>query len=626
MNSSLEYSIRDAPILLAVVDQTLNCTELSSAWRDLLGLGRQASVALPVGNLFDAVDQGRVLARIRASKMDGRAVRGLAATLTTAARPLPVRLWSWQIPTDDDAGPRTVIAAYDAVRTGQLVGETARMHSHHQQILDAAGDGVIAVDDLGRATYANTAAIRILGAQPEDIIGHPLHDVLRPATTQGVAYERDESPIRRAFKDGDAQHMDDELFFRVDGTAVPVHYSSTPIWSKERLVGAAVVFRDSSGTQRLKLELQGTEEEIVRLQEQLELEREFLRAQHQDAALETQELVAESRSFKRALDQLGAIASVNANVLLIGEASTGKATLSSYVLQRSTRAERPLVKVFCAGADAEAVEIEIFGRTRGADAAADNDRVGRFDLAKDATLLLEEVGELSIGIQRRLLQMLEELDSRLGSEEAEHSSIRIIATSNRPLEDDARDGRFLEALYDRLAVFTINIPALRERQEDVLPLATRFIINISQELGRAAPLLKPEQLQELQAQPWPGNIRELHNVIEHAIILSEADKLCLNLALPDLTHAEPQTPATPQAATVVPESFAGVRTDAELRDVERANTISALRQCEGRVSGPEGAAKLLGLKASTLTYRMKNFDIRRHEIVGRPHATLHAMH
>jgi len=620
MNNPLRSSLRDAPILLAVVDQSLSCIELSAAWRDLLGLGPEASVSLPVGNLFDTVDQGRIMARLRASAMDGRAVRGLAATLTTAARPLPARLWCWQVAGNDSSDPRIVIAAYDAVRTGQFVSDSPRMHSLHQQILEAAGDGIIAVDDLGRATYVNPAATRLLGAQTEDIIGHPLHDVLRPVNADGRGYDRDSSPIRSSFKDGEARQIDDEMFFRVDGTAIPVHYNTTPIWNKERLIGATVVFRDSSTVQRLRVAIDQAEEEVEQLRTQLEVEREFLRAQQQDAAMEAQELVAESRGFRRVLEQLNAVAGVSANLLLVGEAGTGKETLAGFVHQQSSRAQRPLVKVLCANPDAEALEVDIFGRLRATDTAEHSDRVGRFDLAKGATLLLEEVGELSLNAQRRLLRMLEDLDPPLDQEQSELSSIRIIATTSRALDKDIHQGRFLEALYDRLAVFAVTLPPLRERPEDVLPLATRFAANISRELGHATPALSEPQVQLLRSQPWTGNIRELHNVIEHAIILSEPNAFRLELAIPLTPNSEANllAPLTPRPAReLASETTASVRTDAQVRDIERDNMIAALRQCEGRVSGPDGAAQLLGLKPSTLTYRMKNFDIGRLEIIGR---------
>lgn len=609
MHTSLQHFLREAPVLLAVVDTTLNCCELSSAWRDLLGVGREATVTLPVANLFDAVDQGRVVARLRATAMDGRAVRGLAATLTTAARPLPVRLWGWQVPASDGSGPWTVLAAYDAVRTGQFVADVGRMASLHQQILDAAGDGIVGVDDLGRATYANSAAASLLGAQIEDIVGHPLHDVLHPNHPDaGQAYEREESPIRRSFKDGETQRVPDDTIYRIDGTPIPVEYSSAPIWHRDRVTGAAVVFRDAAESRRLERVCEVAEEEIIQLKEQLEVEREFLRAQQHGAALGADEVIAESRAFKRTIEQLQAVASTDANVLLYGEAGVGKETLGGVVHIRSQRSERPLVKVHCASNTADAVEAELFGQIRDAASGEFDDRVGRLELARGATLLLDEVGELSEIAQGRLLRMLEDLEPALDSPDVGHSDIRIIATTSRDLEKDIEDGRFLEGLYDRLAVFSIRVPPLRERADDILLLANRFLFSISRELGRDAPQFTQTQIKKLIAQQWPGNMRELHNVIEHAVILSEGDKLRLDLAMPVTAQTR-----TPERAPIPDE----VRTDDQIRQIERANMVAALRHCGGRVSGPDGAAELLGLKASTLTYRMKNFDIQRHEIIGR---------
>ena len=608
MSDSLQKLLHDAPVLLAVVDTSLSCFELSSAWRDLLGIGRTNSVTLPVANLFDAVDQGRVVARLRATTMDGRAVRGLAATLTTAARPLPARLWCWQVPAGDGSGSWTVLAAYDAVRTGQFLGET-RLHSLHQQVLEAAGDGVISVDDLGRATFINTAATRMLDAQPEDIVGHPLHDVLRPANGAGEHYERDDSPIRRAAKGGETVRGEDELFYRIDGSQLPVAFVCTPIWLKERVNGATLVFRDNSQARSLELARGQAEEEIIALKQQLELEREYLRAQQAESAAEADTLVAESRSYKRTLEQLHAVAGTDANVLLFGEPGVGKETLGGIVHFHSARAERPLVRVHCACSTHEAIEAELFGQLRDTGGDDHHERVGRLELAMNGTLLLDEVADLPVSVQHRLLRLLEDNDPALDAPDAGQNPIRIIATTSQDLDAAVAAGDFLEALYDRLAVFAIRVPPLRERQEDILPLAHRFLVTISRELGREAPKLNQLQIRELGAHHWTGNMRELHNVIEHAVILSDGEKLRLDLALPTLARARHD--ARSELRNLPKE----IRTDEEIREIERANMVLALRQCGGRVSGPDGAAQLLGLKASTMTYRMKHFEIGRDEII-----------
>ena len=609
MSDSLQKLLHDAPVLLAVVDTSLNCFELSSAWRDLLGIGRTNSVTLPVANLFDAVDQGRVVARLRATMMDGRAVRGLAATLTTAARPLPARLWGWQVPAGDKGGSWTVLAAYDAVRTGQFVGET-RLHSLHQQILEAAGDGVISVDDLGRATFINTAATLMLDAQPEDIVGHPLHDVLQPANGTGEHYKHDDSPIRRAAKGGETVRGEDELFYRIDGSQLPVAFVCTPIWLKDRVNGATLVFRDNSQARRLELARGQAEEEIIALKQQLELEREYLRAQQAESAAEAGALVTESRSFKRSIEQLHAVAGTDANVLLFGEPGVGKETLGGIVHFHSARAERPLVRMHCACSTRETIEAELFGQLRDTGGNDHHERVGRLELAMNGTLLLDEVADLPLPVQHRLLRLLEDNEPSLDDPDAGQNPIRIIATTSQDLDAAVSAGDFLEALYDRLAVFAIRVPPLRERQEDILPLAHQFLVNISRELGREAPKLNQLQIRELGAHHWTGNMRELHNVIEHAVILSDGEKLRLDLALPTLARARHDARTEPKS---LPKK---IRTDEEIREIERANMIVALRQCGGRVSGPDGAAQLLGLKASTMTYRMKHFEIGRDEIIG----------
>ncbi|MEM7407971.1 MAG: sigma 54-interacting transcriptional regulator [Pseudomonadota bacterium] len=621
MNNLLQIALRDAPTYLAVVDAELACCELSAGWRDLLGLGRDAAVNIPVGNLFDAVDQGRVVARLRACAMDGRAVRGLAATLTTAARPMPARLWCWQARDPDSNEVRTIVAAYDAVRTGQFVGDSTRVHSLHKQVLEAAAEGVIAVDELGRATYANPAAVTLLGAQIEDIVGHPLHDVLHPVDASGEAYSRDADPVRRACKEGLSTTGDNQHFHRTDGTTVAVRYSAAPIRNKERLTGATLVFADCSEEQARETARLNAEAEVAELRSQLELEREFLRSQRDSHTSIRDRIVATSRRSRRTLDQLRAVARTTANVLLVGETGTGKETLAAFVHEASALADRPLVKVACACASEDEVEAELFGQIRDAGAPQAERLIGRVELARGGTLLLDEVGELSLSAQHRLLRLLEDLDPLLEAPGAHtgrlpadpsQRSLRVLATTSRTLERDAANGMFLDALYDRLAVFPVTIAPLRERAEDIEPLANAFLARVCRELGREPISLNQQQARQLQTQHWTGNMRELHNVIEHAAILSKVGELKLELALPGLARQRHD------AARPEPAGADGIRTEEEFRELERANMVAALRQCGGRVSGPDGAAQLLGLKPSTLTYRIKNFDIERHEIVPTP--------
>ena len=593
MLATLQAMLREAPVLMAALDGDLVCRELSPAWRDLLGVGREAPVTLPGAELFDAVDQVRITARIRFTVTDGRAVRGLMATLNTANRPVPARLWAWRFGEGTEVW--TLVSAFETVR-GQTSADGSRMHGVHQQLLEAAGEGICGVDDLGRATFLNARAAEILGGATEEILGQPMHDVIHHSKADGSPNPRETSPIRAAYKEGVSAQVDDDVFWRPDGGAVPVEYTCTPIWHKDKVSGAVIVFRDSSHTRQLASEQQAARSEIEQLRGELEIERTHVREQVQRAGPATEELVVESRAMRRALEQMEAIAATDRNVLVLGEPGTGKESLAAALHARSARHARPLVVVKCARGGGN-LEAELFGD----DAAGTSP--GRWQLASGATLLLDEVGELPKRVQTRLLEALRTSETD-AAQAAQPPAPRIIATSSRDLETDARAGRFVEELFDLLAVFSLRVPALRERPEDVAPLTRHFLAGISAELGRQAPRVTRQQLLQLTGQTWAGNVRELRSVIEHAAILSRGERLRLDLALPAASPAV-EGPAAPLP---IP---AQIRTDAEIREVERVNMLAALRYCRGRVSGPDGAARLLGLKPSTLAYRMKNFGIDR---------------
>ena len=236
------------------------------------------------------------------------------------------------------------------------------------------------------------------------------------------------------------------------------------------------------------------------------------------------------------------------------------------------------------------------------------DRVGRLQLADGGTLFLDEVGEIPLSLQGKLLRALQEHEfERVGDDRTVRVDVRVIAATNRDLEEEIREGRFREDLYYRLSVFPIEVPPLRLRREDIGPLAQHFLDSICEELGREPIHLTKAQLTSLEAHDWPGNVRELKNVIERAVILTQGSRLRLDLAF------------SPASAPVVAERRPvsdAILTDADLREVERANLLAALEQAGGRVSGSGGAAELLGIKPSTMAYRMKKLGIEQRRRSG----------
>jgi formate hydrogenlyase transcriptional activator len=253
--------------------------------------------------------------------------------------------------------------------------------------------------------------------------------------------------------------------------------------------------------------------------------------------------------------------------------------------------------VNCAAVPRELYESEFFGHTRGAFTGALRDRAGRFELADGGTLFLDEVGEIPLELQAKLLRVLQEGElERIGEMRTRKVDVRLIAATNRDLRAESEAGRFRQDLYYRLSVFPIELPPLRKRPEDVPLLAEHFLAASARKLGRPAPRLTLAAVRQLQQHPWPGNVRELQHVIERAVITAENGRLAV-----DLPNAVPVRPAAAPPANA-PDRVA---TDAEVRQLEADNIRAALRQANGKVSGPGGAAELLGLRPTTLASRIK---------------------
>ncbi|MEC8427393.1 MAG: sigma 54-interacting transcriptional regulator, partial [Pseudomonadota bacterium] len=413
-----------------------------------------------------------------------------------------------------------------------------------------------------------------------------------------------ECPIYAALRDGEVHQVDDEVFWHSDGHCIAVEYTSTPIWEDGQVSGAVVVFREISERLRAEQEKQQAFDEIQRLKEQLEQERDYLRDEIRSNA-GFSGIIGQSQAIQRTLAQIYAVAQTPASVLILGESGVGKEMVARAIHENSERAEQPLVKVNCASIPAELFESEFFGHIKGSFTGAHRDRVGRLQLANRGTLFLDEVGEIPLDLQGKLLRALQENEfERVGDEKTIRVDVRIIAATNRSLIEEVRAGRFREDLYYRLSVFPVEVPPLRERRDDISAIAQHFIQESSKQLGRHIKGLTSQQLQQLQQHHWPGNIRELKNVIERAVILSQDGKLRLDLALPSLLSE----PAIDSAAHIE-EDDSDYLTEEQFRELEKQNIIKALKAANGKISGQGGAAQRLNIKPSTLSYRIKNLGI-----------------
>ena len=493
--------------------------------------------------------------------------------------------------------------------------ELKRLQTRHQLILDSAGEGVYGLDAQGKTTFVNQAATRILGWQAEDVLGLPLHDIHHHSHEDGSPYPREDCPIYKAIHDGQVHQVDREVFWRTDGSSIPVEYTSTPIIDDGKISGAVVVFRDISERREIERQREEAWQEIVRLKDQLEHERDYLRDEINVTA-NFGEIIGSSQALKRTLSQIEAVAATSASVLVNGESGVGKEMIARAIHLHSPRADKPLVKVNCASIPSELFESEFFGHVKGAFTGAHRDRIGRMELANGGTLFLDEIGEIPLEQQGKLLRALQENEfERVGDEKTIKVDVRVVAATNRELRAGVEAGTFRQDLYYRLSVFPIEVPPLRQRLEDIAPLTRHFLDLSCTELGRNKLPLEQLHIECLQRHDWPGNIRELKNVIERAVILSGGGQFRLDLAMPEDENGFPLA-----SAATSPQATEGWLTEDELREREKNNMIAVLEKTRWRISGAGGAAELLGLKPSTLAYRMKISGIfkPREIAAGRP--------
>jgi formate hydrogenlyase transcriptional activator len=336
----------------------------------------------------------------------------------------------------------------------------------------------------------------------------------------------------------------------------------------------------------------------------LAAEAEYLRESARDLA-GMGEMLGSSTAMKELFESVKRVAVTDATVLIFGETGTGKELIARSIHEAGTRKDKPLVRVNCAAIPGALVESEFFGHERGAFTGANTRREGRFGLADGGTIFLDEVGELPLDLQAKLLRVLQEGEFEpLGSTRTRKVNVRVIAATNRDLDEMVRDGKFREDLFYRLNVFPLRVPPLRERGSDVALLAGALAERFARRMGRHLDPLHPEDFRRLQDYAWPGNVRELQNVVERALILSTGTRLDLNRAMPQT--AAPAPPPT-EAGN---DEEARILSAKELESLERANLERALAACGGKISGQDGAACRLGLPPSTLRSRMKALRIQ----------------
>ncbi len=459
-------------------------------------------------------------------------------------------------------------------------------------LLESAMDAVVVVDATGSIKRVNPSAERLFGCRAEDLLGENLREFLPPESAV---------QFNGFVKDLDAQPADRRQLW------IP---QSFPVlrWDKSSFPAEATISRFANRGQVFHTVILRNVDERLAAERRMALlaeETEYLRETVRDIA-GMGDMLGASPAMKELFESLQRVAVTDATVLIFGETGTGKELIARSIHQAGARKEKPLVRVNCAAIPAALMESEFFGHERGAFTGATMRREGRFALADGGTIFLDEVGELPLDLQAKLLRVLQEGEFEpLGSARTRKVDVRVVAATNRDLDAMVRERQFREDLFYRLNVFPLRVPPLRERGNDVALLAHAFLERYARFMGRRMNPLDADEIRRLQNYAWPGNVRELQNVIERAIILSTGVRLDLHRAMP-----ETATPVTPPV-NGDEGGEARIVSAKEMESFERANIERALAACGGKISGEKGAAHRLGIPPSTLSSRMKALGIQR---------------
>jgi PAS domain S-box-containing protein len=459
------------------------------------------------------------------------------------------------------------------------------------------------IDTEGRITAVSDHWLNNLGYTREDVIGRSILDFMSKASREPLL----DGKVKDIIAAGPRKNVPREMVTK-NGEILDVVMSARA--EKDPLTGMSsllVASKDVTDRNRAESKLREAYGEIAHLKDELERERDYLR-EEVSVAMNFGRIVGKSPALVSMIARIEAVADTPASVLIIGETGTGKELVAHAIHTRSGRADGPLVKVNCASIPNELFESEFFGHVRGAYTGAHQDRIGRFQLADGGTIFLDEVGDIPLPLQGKLLRVLQEKEfERVGEDRSRKVDVRVIAATNKDLEKAVDAGEFREDLYYRLSVFPVQVPPLRKRGDDVVMLAIHFLKQVCREFGRSDLSLSQNQVEALCRYDWPGNVRELKNVIERAVILSPGKVLRLDLSLRETGLGPPETDEVPIIVSVDRPYL----TDREMKAKFRENLLSALDASEWRISGNEGAAELLGMKPSTLTDRMRSMGIKR---------------
>jgi PAS domain S-box-containing protein len=510
-------------------------------------------------------------------------------------------------------------------------------------ILETMGEGLLGINKQGMITFINPAGCEITGWLAQEIIDKSLHSLLMHTDTQGHRNPLERNQILKTLHDGRSRQSEKDVFWTKDSRAIPVEYTVTVIGSESLLnkgfnqgpdfgigvtlasmsdiTGACVVFKDISERQQRQQALQAALTKVEELKEKLQAENNYLKKEILSEKSYA-EIIGQSKALKSTLDEVLQVAPTDTTVIVYGESGTGKESIARAIHQHSQRKEYPLIKVNCGAIPETLVESELFGHVKGAFTSAIKDRIGHFELADKGTIFLDEIGELSLDVQVKLLRVLQEQEiQRVGSSEVMNVDVRIIAATNRDLKQMVDEGKFRMDLFYRLSVFPLTVPALRERKSDIPLLTEKFLHDFSNKLGKPLHSVSKESQDLLMDYHWPGNIRELQNVIERSSILSKTDVVEIDDALVPVANKHTLPDANDDAAGELEEERGNEQAKVveshpqkqykTLAENEKSYITSLLNDLNWIIGGKTGAAEILGVPASTLRSRMKKLGIER---------------
>lgn len=488
-----------------------------------------------------------------------------------------------------------IFAARAAAELRRLRAETALREREEKlgRLVDSAMDAIIEFDQSFRISRMNPAAEKIFQCPAKEVVGEDFRSFLVP---------RDRDKLAQLMTDLETR-PEGERYLWIPGGLTALRASGDD-FPAEATLSRYDLQRQTFHT----LILRNVNERLEAEQkiQNLTVETEYLRKELQELQ-HFDEIIGQSKPLVQVLEDVQKVARTDATVLIFGETGTGKEVIARAVHKASHRSDRAFIKVNCAAIPATLIESELFGHEQGSFTGATKKREGRFSLAHGGTIFLDEIGELPLDLQSKLLRVLQEGEfESVGSSQTRKVDVRVLAATNRDLGKFVQDGKFREDLYYRLNVFPITVPPLRDRGDDIVELATVFADRISQRMGKTLAPLSSLCIRRLKAYAWPGNVRELQNVIERAVITAQDNHLNLDRALPE--SAIPLLHADEAATSDEPPHIFTVQ---ELQELERTNVLRALEATNWRVTGENGAAQLLRMNPSTLASRIKSLGITR---------------